>query len=63
MVSFFFDRNERIPVLEDWEPNIVQGKGYDINTKVGYWRYQQQKERLASIKTSETQLKLKPYKI
>lgn len=32
---FFFDRDDWIPVPEDWHPNIVQGKTYDTREPVG----------------------------
>ena len=32
---FFFSRNEWISAPSDFHPNIVRGKGYDLNTPVG----------------------------
>ena len=32
---FFFERDEWIPVPEDWKPNIVRGKTYDLTTGLG----------------------------
>lgn len=32
---FFFDEAEWIPVPEDWAPNIVQGKTYDLRSGLG----------------------------
>jgi putative restriction endonuclease len=32
---FFFDDDEFVPAPEDWHPNIVVGKGYDVTTGVG----------------------------
>lgn len=32
---FFFEREDWIPIPEDWKPNIVQGKSYDTSTAVG----------------------------
>ncbi len=32
---FFFPRSEWIRVPEDWSPNIVQGKGYDLASGIG----------------------------
>jgi len=46
---FFFERNDWIPVPEDWKPNIVQGKSYDTDTIVGKRLYQQVEERLNRI--------------
>lgn len=38
---FFFERQNWIPVPEDWRPNIVQGKIYDTNTLLGKKLYDQ----------------------
>lgn len=38
---FFFDRQDWIPVPEDWKPNIVQGKTYDTGTFIGKKLYNQ----------------------
>ena len=46
---FFFEKNDWIPVPEDWKPNIVQGKSYDTDTIVGKRLYQQVEERLNRI--------------
>jgi putative restriction endonuclease len=37
---FFFDDRDFIPAPEDWSPNIVSGKGYDLTSGVGarLWR-------------------------
>jgi putative restriction endonuclease len=43
---FFFNRNEWIPVPEDWSSNIVQGKTYDTETITGRRLYQQVQEKL-----------------
>jgi len=32
---FFFPEDQWIPVPEDWSPNIVRGKGYDLTTGLG----------------------------
>lgn len=32
---FFFDEADWIPAPQDWEPNIVQGKSYDLSSLVG----------------------------
>lgn len=37
---FFFDRDQWIPVPEDWQSNIVQGKTYDTETVHGRRLYQ-----------------------
>jgi putative restriction endonuclease len=32
---FFFPRDQWIPVPDDWKPEIVQGKGYDLTKGIG----------------------------
>lgn len=44
---FFFSRTDWIPVPEDWNPGIMQGKGYDTSTVVGRRLYEQVQDRLA----------------
>jgi putative restriction endonuclease len=43
---FFFDRDDWIPVPEDWHPNIVQGKGYDTREPAGARLWEQVQMRL-----------------
>ena len=43
---FFFDRDDWIPVPEDWHPNIVQGKGYDTREPVGARLWEQVQMRM-----------------
>lgn len=43
---FFFAREDWIPVPEDWKPNIVQGKGYDVEDQIGAALWYQVQERL-----------------
>ena len=38
---FFFDERNWIPVPEDWNLSIVQGKTYDTNTEIGDRLYHQ----------------------
>lgn len=38
---FFFERQDWIPIPEDWKPNIVQGKTYDTGTVIGRKLYNQ----------------------
>lgn len=32
---FFFPESDWIPIPEDWKPNIVRGKGYDLSASLG----------------------------
>lgn len=43
---FFFAEDEWIPVPQDWKPNIVQGKSYDLSGAPGAALYQMVQERL-----------------
>ncbi len=43
----YFDEKDYIPVPEDWQDNIVSGKGYDTSTEIGMHLY---KEVLARMK-------------
>lgn len=43
---FFFDRSEWIPIPEDWQPNIVQGKSYNTETIIGQRLFIQVSERI-----------------
>ncbi len=43
---FFFDEHDWIPVPEDWNPSIVQGKTYETNTEIGNRLYCQVLEKL-----------------
>ena len=43
---FFFERDDWIPVPEDWHPNIVQGKGYDTRQPAGARLWEQVQMRL-----------------
>ena len=38
---FFFEKEDWIPVPEDWSSNIVQGKTYETNTEIGNRLYHQ----------------------
>lgn len=49
-MPFFFNREDWIPVPEDWKPNIVQGKTYNTDSVIGqalYSRVQTVLERYA----------------
>ncbi|PKM79830.1 MAG: restriction endonuclease [Firmicutes bacterium HGW-Firmicutes-14] len=46
---FFFNESEWIPVPEDWKPGIQQGKSYDTSTLVGRGLYQEVRDRLSRI--------------
>jgi putative restriction endonuclease len=43
---FFFDRAEWIPPPENWHPNIVQGKTYGTDDRIGRALWSQIRERL-----------------
>lgn len=43
---FFLDRAEWIPAPEDWHPNIVQGKTYGTEDRIGESLFAQVQERL-----------------
>jgi putative restriction endonuclease len=44
---FFFDESAWIAVPPDWRPNIVQGRGYDLESLTGRSLWKQVEERLA----------------
>lgn len=44
---FFFERDNWIPVPEDWSPNIVQGKTYDLTSRIARKLMQEVSTRLA----------------
>ncbi len=46
---FFFAQSDWIPIPEDWQPNIVQGKSYDTDTIVGQRLYQKVTERIGQL--------------
>lgn len=43
---FYFERQDWIPVPEDWSNSIVQGKRYDTNNTIGLKLYKQVMERI-----------------
>ncbi|MCA1791407.1 MAG: HNH endonuclease [Thioalkalivibrio sp.] len=43
---FFFEDDEFVPAPDDWHPNIVVGKGYDVATGAGARMWQAVLERL-----------------
>lgn len=47
---FFFVKDQWIPVPIDWSPNIVQGKRYFLNTKLGQDLWEQVQLRLQAYK-------------
>lgn len=47
---FFFEKEDWIPVPEDWSSNIVQGKTYDTSTLIGLRLYKQISERIQTQK-------------
>jgi len=55
-MPFFFERENWIPVPEDWKPNIVQGKTYDTETEIGLRLYLQVQTRLKSHSMSHSEL-------
>lgn len=52
---FFFDKNDWIPVPEDWSSNIVQGKTYETNTEIGNRLYHQVLTRLGGDNSANNQ--------
>jgi putative restriction endonuclease len=46
---FFFKREDWIPAPEDWSPNIVQGKGYNLSSELGKRLWGQIQIRLKEI--------------
>lgn len=57
---FFFDRNDWIPLPEDWHPNIVQGKGYDTQDSAGNRLWEQVQMRLQPYTIPQTEEKNVP---
>jgi putative restriction endonuclease len=55
-MPFFFERHQWIPVPEDWQPNIVQGKTYDTGTLLGRTLYNQVMEILNARKLYQSEL-------
>jgi len=55
-MTFFFERHQWIPVPEDWQPNIVQGKTYDTGTLLGRTLYNQVMEILNARKLYQSEL-------
>ncbi len=47
-MPFFFEKQDWIPVPEDWKPNIVQGKTYDTQTVIGRELFEKVQERFSS---------------
>ncbi len=43
---FFLPESDWIPVPEDWSPNIVRGKGYDLSAAIGRSLWEQVEQRL-----------------
>jgi putative restriction endonuclease len=52
---FFFSRTDWIKVPQDWKPNIVRGKGYDLRTETGMalWREVHERIQMASASTPD----------
>ena len=48
---FFFSREDWLPV-PDWQPNIVRGKGYDLNVEPGLTLWNSILGRLRRLPTS-----------
>ena len=46
---FFFKREDWIPAPEDWSPNIVQGKGYNLTSGMGKRLWEQVQIRLQAM--------------
>jgi putative restriction endonuclease len=55
-MPFFLEKQDWIPVPEDWKPNIVQGKTYDTETLIGQALYKQVQEKLTSSMFNHSQL-------
>ena len=45
---FFFDEKDWIPIPSDWSPNIVRGRTYDTNSRLGDTLWQAVQERLGA---------------
>ncbi|MGD0281434.1 MAG: HNH endonuclease [Dissulfurispiraceae bacterium] len=54
---FFLDRSEWVPAPEDWHPNIVQGKTYGTDDRIGAALWSDIQERLSH------QVKLDDYQV
>ena len=52
---FFFEKEDWIPVPEDWSSNIVQGKTYETNTEIGNRLYHQVLSHLGAGISSNNQ--------
>jgi putative restriction endonuclease len=52
---FFFSREAWIPVPDDWKPNIVSGKRYDLGLEPGRSLWHSLQERLADTAIGQTQ--------
>lgn len=52
---FFFEKEDWIPVPEDWSSNIVQGKTYETNTEIGKRLYHQVVSCLSADKSINNQ--------
>ncbi len=50
---FFFERNEWIPVPDNWSPNIVQGRTYYTNDPMGALLWSKVQNRLAKSKNKQ----------
>lgn len=46
---FFFHERDWIPVPEDWAPNIVRGKGYDLDEAAGARLWSEVEQRLSGL--------------
>lgn len=56
---FFFDRQDWIPISENWSKNIVKGKSYSTDEPIGANVWRQVKERLDTQKYREGELAVK----
>ncbi|NVM23617.1 MAG: HNH endonuclease [Desulfobacterales bacterium] len=54
---FFFLQDQWIPVPEDWSPNIVRGKGYDLTTGFGKKLWEEVQLRLQGRIDLEKQIR------
>jgi putative restriction endonuclease len=60
---FFFERENWIPIPEDWKSNIVRGKMYDTDTHLGNKLYQnvlQRLNKLHLVQTEDTRKEVSP---
>ncbi len=53
---FFFDREDWIPIPENWSKNIVKGKSYSTGEQIGARVWQQVREWLGDLKKREGEL-------